>query len=496
MMFAELQTIPSPEVLWWALVPLLLTGGGGVILLTFASIKSNLPSWFSALWVAGISTAGFISLFPIWNRIAEEGPKTFLAGSVGVDHSSVFITGILILVVIATVALAHPYLKREDLPEVEFYVLLLLAAAGGIVMASANGLIVMFLGIEILSLATYVLAAYHLRKIQSQEAALKYFILGAFASAFLLYGIALIYGATGSTNLVEIKEWLSVNILFDDGLLLAGFAMLLAGLGFKVAAVPFHAWTPDVYQGAPSPVVGWMAAGVKAAGFAALLRVFVATFGSYVSDWSPAIAALAIASVLVGSIGAVVQTDVKRMLAYSSIAHAGFLLIGVQAATDRGTAATFTYLAIYAFLATGSFAVISLVGDQGDNQHDLEAYKGLGTRKPVLAGAFTILLLAQAGVPFTAGFIAKFGVIAAAVEARSWTPAIVAMLATAIAAFVYLRIIVSMYLSEPSEEKELSIHTGGRVVIAVSAAFTIVVGIFPSLLVDLAKDAIPILVGG
>ncbi len=272
--------------------------------------------------------------------------------------------------------------------------------------------------------------------------------------------------------------------------------MLLAGLGFKVAAVPFHAWTPDVYQGAPSPVVGWMAAGVKAAGFAALLRVFVATFDSYVSDWSPAIAALAIASVLVGSIGAVVQTDVKRMLAYSSIAHAGFLLIGVQAATDRGTAATFTYLAIYAFLATGSFAVISLVGDRGDNQHDLEAYKGLGTRKPVLAGAFTILLLAQAGVPFTAGFIAKFGVIAAAVEARSWTPAIVAMLATAIAAFVYLRIIVSMYLSEPSEEKELFIDNGGRVVIAVSAAFTIVVGIFPSLLVDLAKDAIPILVGG
>ncbi len=495
-MFAELQTIPAPQVLWWALTPLLLLSGGGLLLLTLSSLRTNLPRWVSTTWVIGISTAAFISLFPIWNRISEEGPRTFLADAVGIDHSSLFITGILILVVAATTLLSHSYLQREDLPEIELYVLLLLAAAGGIVMASANGLIVLFLGIEILSLATYVLAAYHLRRIESQEAALKYFILGAFASAFLLYGIALIYGATGSTNLVEINAWLSKNILFEDGLLLAGFAMLLAGLGFKVAAVPFHAWTPDVYQGAPSPVVGWMAAGVKAASFAALLRVFVSTFGSYSADWRPALAALAIASVLGGSIGAVVQKDVKRMLAYSSITHAGFLLIGVEAATERGTTATFTYLAIYAFLAVGSFAVISVLGHEGDNKHTLETYKGLGTRKPVLAGAFTVLLLAQAGVPFTSGFIAKFGVIAASVEARSWTPAIVAMLATAIAAFVYLRIIVSMYLSEPSQEGSVSVDLGSRIVIAVSAALTIVIGVFPSFLVDLANNAIPILVGG
>jgi NADH-quinone oxidoreductase subunit N len=363
-------------------------------------------------------------------------------------------------------------------------------------MASANDLIVLFLGIEVLSLAVYVLAAYHLRRIESQEAALKYFILGAFASAFLLYGIALVYGAVGSTNLSDINAWLAQNILVEDGLLLAGLAMLLVGLGFKVAAAPFHAWTPDVYQGAPSPVVAWMAAGVKAAGFAALLRVFVTTFGSFSADWRPAMAVLAGASVLVGSLGAALQTDVKRLLAYSSVAHAGFLLIGVEAATARGTSAVFSYLAIYALLAIGSFAVVTLMGGSGDQNHQLEVYHGLGARQPWLAGAFTVLLLAQAGVPLTAGFVAKFGVIAAAADAGSWWLASVAMLATAIAAFAYLRVVVAMYLNDSVSDETITVDRTTCWVISVVVALVMLIGLMPSILLDVARQAVPVLVGG
>jgi NADH-quinone oxidoreductase subunit N len=341
------------------------------------------------------------------------------------------------------------------------------------------------------------MAALHLRRIQSQEAALKYFVLGAFASAFFLYGIALVYGATGSTGLARIADYLSTSVLLEDGMLLAGFGLLLVGLGFKVAAVPFHAWAPDVYQGAPTPVVAWMAAGVKAAGFAALLRVFVLTFGSWSGEWRPAVWGLAILTVLGGSVVAVVQTDVKRMLAYSSIAHAGFLLVGVQASSDRGTAAVLAYLGAYTLLACGSFAVVTVVGGAGDDRHGLDAYRGLGASRPWLAGAFAVLLLGQAGVPFTAGFVAKFGVIAAAAEGRSYVLAGVAMLAASVAAFVYLRILVAMYLDDGSDAPDVDpVPWGPRIVIAVSVSLVLFLGVVPGPLVDLAKDAVPVLVGG
>ena len=338
-----MAAVASPVVSWWALVPLVTFAAAGFLLLTMASLVRRPPAVLAPAWTvaAGVAVLGYT--VPMWSRVGSDGASSFLAGAVGVDASSVFVTGILAVAVIAAALIAHDYLPREDLPGVEFYVLLLLSAAGGVVMASANDLIVLFLGLEVLSIAVYVLAAMHLRRIESQEAALKYFLLGAFSSAFLLYGIALVYGATGSTNMATISAYLARTVLIDDAMLLAGLALLLVGLGFKVAVVPFHAWTPDVYQGAPTPVVAWMAAGVKAAGFAALLRVFVLTFGSWSGEWQPAVWGLAILTVLGGSIVAVVQTDVKRMLAYSSIAHAGFLLVGVQAASDRGTAAVLAY---------------------------------------------------------------------------------------------------------------------------------------------------------
>ncbi|MDP6976203.1 MAG: NADH-quinone oxidoreductase subunit N [Acidimicrobiales bacterium] len=488
-------------ILWWALIPLLVLSLAGLLLLTVASLVRRLPSWLPAAWTVVAGLAVLVSLVPLWDRVQDEGPRSYLAGAVAVDGSVLFVTGLLAVAVVATTLLARPYLEREDLPGVEPYVLLLLSAAGGVVMASANDLIVLFLGLEVLSIAVYVLAALHLRRIQSQEAALKYFVLGAFASAFLLYGIALVYGATGSTALGRISAHLSSAVLLEDGMLLAGFALLLVGLGFKVAAVPFHAWTPDVYQGAPTPVVAWMAAGVKAAGFAALLRVFVLTFGSWSGEWGPAVWGLAVLTVLGGSVVAVVQVDVKRMLAYSSIAHAGFLLVGVQASSERGTAAVLAYLGAYTLLACGSFAVLTVVGGTGDDRHGLDAYRGLAARRPWLAGAFAVLLLGQAGVPFTAGFVAKFGVIAAAVEGESYWLAGVAMLAAAVAAFVYLRIIVAMYLEGDGDHEEAAAEVevapwGPRLVITVAVLLVLVLGVVPGPLVDLARDAVPALVGG
>ena len=479
-----MSPVVTPEVIWWALLPLLVLSGGGFLLLTIASLVRRLPEALPQAWTVVTGLIVLTATVPMWDRVQSDGPRSFLGGMVAVDGSTVLVTAILAIAVVATALLARPYLRREDLPGVELYVLLLMSAAGGVVMASADDLIVLFLGLEILSIAVYVMAALHLRRIESQEAALKYFVLGAFASAFLLYGMALIYGATGSTRMAHISGYLASTILVQDGMLLAGIALLLVGLAFKVAAVPFHAWTPDVYQGAPSPVVAWMAAGVKTAGFAAMLRVLVVTLGTHASDWRPAVAVL--------------QTDVKRMLAYSSIAHAGFILLGVQAASERGTAAVYVYLFVYTLLATGSFAVITTVGGRGDAAHGLDAYRGLARRQPVLAGAFTVLLLGQAGIPFTGGFVAKLGVLAAVVEGRTYWVAMVAMAAAAVAAFVYLRILVAMYLEAPESDTadRTEVPAGTRVVIGVACAGVLLIGLVPGFLLDIASDAVPVLVGG
>jgi NADH-quinone oxidoreductase subunit N len=363
-------------------------------------------------------------------------------------------------------------------------------------MAQANDLIVLFLGLEVLSIAVYVLAALHLRRVTSQEAGLKYFILGGFASAFLLYGIALLYGGTGTTNLTTIMQLFSTSVLQNEGLVLAGLALVLVGLGFKVSAVPFHFWTPDVYQGAPTPMVAWMASGVKVAGFAGLIRVFVLGFQAYSVDWQPLMYALAIATLLVGAVLAVVQTNVKRMLAYSSISHAGYVLVAVQAASDDGVQAALFYLAAYTFMVAGTFGVVTLVGRKGDGHHRLDDYRGLGRDRPVLALVLTLFLFAQAGVPLTSGFFAKFYVITAAVDAGSTPLAIVAMLAAVIAAFLYLRIVVAMYMGddEAPAEPKVAISVGAGIALTLCLVATIGVGVWPGLVSGWAEDAIPTLV--
>jgi NADH-quinone oxidoreductase subunit N len=489
------------DVAWSAVAPVLVLVGGALLLLAADALKRRRPINGSyALVTTVIAGGAMVAAVPLWQRVQDDarGPFSTLGQAVGVDGFSVFATFVICAAVILGGLLLDDFLRREGMDGAEPYVLMLLSASGGVMMASANDLIVMFLGLEILSIAVYVLAAMHLRKTTSQEAGVKYFVLGAFASAFFLYGIALTYGATGTTNLVGISSFLSTTVLGDSGLLLAGMALMLVGFGFKVALVPFHFWTPDVYQGAPSPSVAWMASGVKVAGFAGLMRVFFLAFGSYRLDWQPIVYALAVITLLVGSTLAVVQTDVKRMLAYSSISHAGFVLVGVQAATDKGVQAALFYLAAYTFMVAGSFGVVTLVGRKGDIGHSLTDYRGLAKDRPLLALVFALLLFAQAGVPLTSGFFAKFYVITAAVDAGSTWLAVIAMVASVIAAFLYLRIVVAMYMeAEEGEERTariIPIPFAAGLALALSVAVTLGAGLAPSLLADPAGDATPVLV--
>lgn len=494
----------TPEIIWSAIAPNLVLMLGGVLLLTVVSlVRGRTPQWFPAAWTVGVATFSFITIIPLWERVQDEGASTVMAGAVGLDGFSLFVTGIICISVALSALLLDGYLRREGLEGPEWYVLIMLSASGGVTMASANDLIVLFVGLEILSVAAYVLAAMHSRRISSQEAGLKYFVLGAFASAFLLYGIAMTYGATGSTNLVKIQEFLSETVITQNGLLLAGMAFMIVGFGFKVGAVPFHSWVPDVYQGSPSPVSGFMASAIKAAGFAGLLRVFVVTLGpTYGDDWRPMIYALAVLSLVVGSVLAIVQTNVKRMLAYSSISHAGFILVAVEASSADGTAAALFYLLAYTFMVVGSFGIVTIMGRGGDGLHTLEDYKGLARTRPGIALLFSVFLLAQAGVPFTGGFLAKFYVISSVVAEGQYVLAVIAMVSAVIGAFLYLRIVVAMYFDGNEyggEFAELAgpavrVPAGAALALALAVVGTFWLGILPDAATDVAGEAVAQLV--
>lgn len=494
-----------PTVDWSLLTPLLILVVGALVLLVGVAMTPRRPSLAVQTAVAVAAAGGALAESArLWGRI-QDLPESAQPGlpvvgrALVVDGFSVFVTMLICATVVLVVLTTHAFARREGLAGTELHALVLLSASGGVIMASANDLIVLFLGLETLSLAAFVLAGFDRRRAGSLESAMKYFVLGAFSSAFLLYGIALTYGATGSTNLSEIGTFLTENVLTEAGLLLGGFALMLVGLGFKVAAVPFHAWTPDVYQGAPTPVTAFFASAVKTAGFAALLRVFFVTFLPFRFDWQPAIWALAVLTLLVGAVLAIVQDDVKRMLAYSSVNHAGYVLIGVQAATFLGVQAALFYLLAYTFMVLGTFGVVALVARRGDVGHTLDDYRGLARRRPTLAFLLTVFLLAQAGVPLTSGFLAKFYVISAAVEAGSYALAVIGMLAAAIAAFLYLRIVVAMYVTEEGESVEARPVAEARIPLAagvplvVTLAVTVAVGVAPGFVVDLARDAVPVL---
>lgn len=441
-----------PKIAYLSIMPvLILLGGAGAMLAVSAVWPRRLPASTTTSLTVGVALAALVASLVQWGDIRHSGPHVAIAGAVVQDGFSALISVLVTSAVFLTALVADSWQRRHPSgwgPELQ--VLMLVSAAGAVVMGEANDLIVVFLGLEIMSIALYVLAAFDHRRQQSGEAGLKYFVLGSFSSAVFVYGIALVYGATGTTDLPQITDYLARNILLHDGLLLAGLALLLVGFAFKVAAVPFHLWTPDVYQGAPTPVTGFMAAVAKAGGFAALLRVFISSFGVLRTDWQPAVWVLALLTLTLGAVVALVQRDIKRMLAYSSINHAGFVLLGVQAATTRGVEAALYYLFVYSFMVIGSFAVITLVAGPGDDDHDLERYRGLARRSPLLALALTTMLLAQAGIPFTTGFLAKLEVVSASVGARSTALAVIAMVTAAIAGFFYLRVVLLMYAA-PAE---------------------------------------------
>jgi NADH-quinone oxidoreductase subunit N len=505
------EGIVTPLITWSALVPLIVLGLGAILLLTVSSLsRGRMGHRLSTAWTVVVGLAAAATALPLWARVQDWGalwwwdPADQLAGAystgagaVGIDGFSVFVT-VLIGVAVALVApLVGDWSRREGMRAHEMHSLLLLSAAGGVVMAVANDLIVLFLGLETLSIAAYVLAAMNLRRAQSQEAGLKYFVMGAFSSAFFLYGIAMVYGATGSTSLLDISDFLAGSLLIgtESGLLLVGLALLLVGFGFKIAAVPFHFWSPDVYQGSPTPVVAFMASVVKIAAFAGIVRVMVLTFGGLAGDWRPIVDALALLSLVIGAAAAIVQTDVKRMLAYSSINHAGFILLAVQAVSADGNEAILLYLTAYAFMVIGTFGVAAVVSRRGDRHTTLADYQGLGRTNPFLAGLMTLFLLAQAGIPFTAGFYAKFWAVIAAVDSGAAWLGVVAMLSAVVAAFLYLRLVGTMWFTsgEPSTPR-LELPAGTGVVLILCAVATLAIGIFPDAITGVAADGQPALV--
>ncbi len=505
-LFAATQ-IPLPRIDYTAILPELFLLGGALVLITMAALFTRQPPTSAYATVTiGAGIAALVTSLLLWHDVNSHGAFTTIAHSVNVDGFAVFFLVLVSSVLIVATILGQGYLSREGIVGCEYYALALISASGAMLMATANDLILIFLSLEVLSIPLYVMAGFDRRRASSQEAAIKYFVLGAFSSAIFVYGVALVYGATGSTNLPEIGAFLAHNVITSNGVLLAGMGLLLVGFGFKIAAVPFHMWTPDVYQGAPTPATGFMAAMAKAGGFAALLRVFVSTFPTLRSDWQPVVWVLAVLTLLVGAAAALVQRDVKRMLAYSSINHAGFVLLGLQAATTKGVAASVYYVFTYAFMTLGAFAVVELVGGKGDRKHDLEDYRGLARNNPVLATTFAVLLLAQAGVPFTTGFFAKVYVVEAAVGAHSYALAVIAMASAAIAVFFYLRVVLVMFLAEPQvayasngEESHVLASEPPRPILGVAAmvavgifltlGVTVVFGIWPAPLVDFARQA-------
>lgn len=383
---------------------------------------------------------------------------------------------------------AGPYLRREGIMRAEFHCLMLFATVGMCFMATSADLMMTFLGLETLSIATYVLAGFRTGDDRSNEAAWKYFILGAFSTAFMLYGMAFLYGAAGSTKYLAIAQSFSTH--WPAGLYI-GIGLLLVGFGFKVAMAPFHVWAPDVYQGAPLPVTAHLAVGSKAAAFVALLRIFqqmAPTFGAY---WSEAFWAGAAATMLIGNIAALVQTNLKRLLAYSSIAHAGYILVGLAANNSGGAEGILYYLVSYAFMTIGAFTVIQVISRQGENGIDLDDFKGIGFRMPFLSVSLSIFLISMAGIPTTAGFMGKFFLFSAAVQQHLYGLVVLAVIASAIGLYYYLRVIVCMFMQEGSGPAEgIRLPMSARIVIGVMLAGTLLMGLYPAPLLEWTHYAV------
>lgn len=427
--------------------------------------------WF---WKSGTRPAG-LPLMIALDTFRYAGAIVFLIGA------------------ILTVLLSLRYLGRERIAVPEYYALLLFAVIGMLLMGGAADLIVLFLGLETMSLAVYVLAGIKRRSGTSAEAALKYFLLGAFASGFLLYGIALIYGATGTTNLTVIAFQLSDGGLQDSALLGIGVALLLVGFGFKVAAVPFHMWVPDVYDGAPTPISGFMAAAVKAAGFAALIRIMVTALGESTAVWQGAVWWLAVITMLIGNLIALAQRRLKRMLAYSSIGHAGYLLVAVTSGTPAGASAFLFYAFVYTLMTIGAFGLLAALGRDGESEVLIDDLSGLAAGRPWISFAMAVFMLSLLGFPGTAGFIGKWYILSAAIGTGQWLLAVILVLGSVVSAGYYLPVIMNMYMREPVERRpdlsaSVDLVGAARGVVATAVVLLILLGVWPNRVLDLAVD--------
>jgi NADH-quinone oxidoreductase subunit N len=421
--------------------------------------------------------------------LATPGPA--FQGMLMVDGMATFFRTLVIVVGLLVVFSSTDYLRREKQETGEYYALILFSIVGQCVMVTANELIMIFIGLEISSIASYILAGYLRDDARNNEAALKYFLLGSFATAFLLYGVAWMYGATGSTNLTEIRRVLTSGVVPPEALIGVATALIFVGLAFKISAAPFQGWAPDVYQGAPAPVAAFLTVGPKAAAFAVLLRIFMGSLETVASHWMPAVWICALATMVVGNFAAIMQSNIKRLLAYSSIAHAGYVLVAVAANSGTGSAAVMFYLAAYAFTNIGAFAVVSYFARGGERYVGIDDFAGLAQRQPGMAAMLTIFLLSLIGVPLTGGFFGKFYIFKAALDANLVWLTVLGLLNSAIAAYYYLRILVVMYMREPGETMEDLPPAGALLQIAVygSAVGTLLLGIFPSLVLDFANRA-------
>jgi NADH-quinone oxidoreductase subunit N len=473
-----------------ALLPeLVLTIAGMALLLVIAWRHRTAADLRVAGWVtlAGLAAAGAAAWWLWWHTARAIGAPAMIA----VDDFRFVADGLLLGTAGLTVLVSFDYLERERLLAPEYYALLLFATLGMMLMVGGEDLMVVFLGLELMSVAVYALAGINRHSAAAAEAALKYFLLGAFASGFLLYGIALVYGATAATNLGQIGAQVRTLGLERSPMLLIGLGLLLVGFGFKVAAVPFHMWAPDVYDGSPTPVTGYMATAVKAAAFAALLRVLGEAFGG-VPAWHQIVWWLAVATMVVGNLVALAQRTVKRMLAYSSIAHAGYLLVAVAAGTSAGSAAFLFYLVAYTLTTLAAFALLAAKGRDGEREVLIDDLAGLGTRRPWLAFALAVCMLSLLGFPGTAGFIGKWYILVAATATGQLPLAAILVLTSVISAGYYLPVIMAMYMQpEPFEQAHSGMHIGrlGGAVVAVSVAGLLFLGIRPNRLLDLAKTS-------
>jgi len=463
------------------LLPLFVLAGAGSLFLLWGAFVRGVGGLLRTLVVL-VHVGLLVLLFTRWNA----GGWPILNGMLVVDKFALFFTALCTICSLATVLVTPGYARRFDIERAEYYAMLFFALAGMFVLVSAYDLISVFLGIELMSLSVYVMVGFRRRDLLSNEAAMKYFLLGAFAVAFFLYGMAIIYGLTGTLNFKGIMVTAVRDELVRTAPFLFAVGLIMVGFVFKVAAVPFHMWVPDVYQGAPSPVTGFMASAVKAASFAAFLRLFYMSFMAGRSQWLDIVVVLAILTMTTGNIIALVQRNIKRMLAFSSIAHAGYILVGMAALgvdNTHAASAVMFYLVTYAFMTLGAFALISALENRGDTRGlEIEDYAGLALRRPFLGFAMATFMFAMAGIPPTAGFFAKYYVFNAAIERGLVTLAVIGVLNSALSLYYYLRVIVYMYMRSPRTGDVVPTafdDLGVRIVLAVSVAATIWLGIAP-----------------